>query len=51
MAHIGKHAVVVGAGMGGLLAGSRLADHFDDVTILSDGQSADRHAMTNRRGQ
>jgi len=34
MAHVGKHAVVVGAGMGGLLAARALADHFDEVTIL-----------------
>jgi 2-polyprenyl-6-methoxyphenol hydroxylase-like FAD-dependent oxidoreductase len=34
MAHVGKHAIVVGAGMGGLLAARALADHFDEVTIL-----------------
>ncbi len=30
----GRHAVVVGAGMGGLLAGRVLARHFERVTIL-----------------
>ncbi|MBR0797989.1 FAD-dependent monooxygenase [Bradyrhizobium jicamae] len=34
MAHLGKHAIVVGAGMGGLLAARALADHFDEVTVL-----------------
>jgi flavin-dependent dehydrogenase len=34
MAHIGKQAVVGGAGMSGLLAARALADHFDEVTIL-----------------
>ena len=34
MAHVGKHAIVVGAGMGGLLAARALADHFDEVTVL-----------------
>ena len=34
MAHVGKHAIVVGAGMGGLLAARALADHFDKVTVL-----------------
>lgn len=31
---IGKRAVVVGAGMGGLAAARVLADHFDRVTVL-----------------
>ena len=34
MAHVVKHAIVVGAGMGGLLAARALADHFDEVTVL-----------------
>ena len=34
MAHVGKHAIVVGAGMGGLLAARALADQFDEVTVL-----------------
>ena len=29
-----RHAAVVGAGIGGLLAGRVLAGHFDRVTIL-----------------
>jgi 2-polyprenyl-6-methoxyphenol hydroxylase-like FAD-dependent oxidoreductase len=31
---IGQHAVVVGAGIGGLTAAKALSDHFDKVTIL-----------------
>ena len=31
---IGKHAVVIGAGMGGLTAAAAAAAHFDRVTIL-----------------
>ncbi|HMH99844.1 MAG TPA: FAD-dependent oxidoreductase, partial [Bradyrhizobium sp.] len=31
---IGKQAVVIGAGMGGLTAAGALADHFDQVVVL-----------------
>jgi 2-polyprenyl-6-methoxyphenol hydroxylase-like FAD-dependent oxidoreductase len=31
---IGKQAVVIGAGMGGLTAAGALADHFDKVVVL-----------------
>jgi 2-polyprenyl-6-methoxyphenol hydroxylase-like FAD-dependent oxidoreductase len=31
---IGKQAVVIGAGMGGLTAAGALADHFDNVVVL-----------------
>jgi 2-polyprenyl-6-methoxyphenol hydroxylase-like FAD-dependent oxidoreductase len=31
---IGKQAVVIGAGMGGLTAAGALADHFDNVAVL-----------------
>ncbi|CRZ14227.1 FAD-dependent oxidoreductase [Mycolicibacterium neworleansense] len=34
MATIGKHAVVLGASMGGLLAGRVLAEFFDTVTLV-----------------
>ncbi|MEU6558496.1 FAD-dependent oxidoreductase [Nocardia nova] len=34
MARIGEHAVVLGAGMSGLLAARVLRDHFDRVTVL-----------------
>ena len=34
MAHVGRHAIVIGAGMGGLLAARALADYFDEVTIF-----------------
>ncbi len=47
MARIGEHAVVVGAGMGGLLAARVLSDHYDRVTVverdaLPDGPQARR---------
>lgn len=32
--HIGRQAVVVGAGMGGLAAARALADHFEQVVVL-----------------
>src|SRR5207248_4448965 len=31
---IGRHAVVIGAGIGGLTAARALADHFEHVTVL-----------------
>jgi len=34
MAHLGKHAIVIGASMGGLLAGRALADSYDEVTLV-----------------
>jgi 2-polyprenyl-6-methoxyphenol hydroxylase-like FAD-dependent oxidoreductase len=34
MTHLGKHAIVIGASMGGLLAARALADYYDKVTIL-----------------
>jgi 2-polyprenyl-6-methoxyphenol hydroxylase-like FAD-dependent oxidoreductase len=34
MAQLGRHAIVVGASMGGLLAARALADHYAEVTIL-----------------
>ncbi len=34
MAHVGKHAIVIGAGMGGLLAARALSDYFDEVTVF-----------------
>jgi 2-polyprenyl-6-methoxyphenol hydroxylase-like FAD-dependent oxidoreductase len=34
MAHLGRHAIVIGASMGGLLAARALADHYDEVTVL-----------------
>ena len=39
---IGKHAIVVGAGMGGLAAAKALSAHFDHVTVLErDSLSSD----------
>jgi pimeloyl-ACP methyl ester carboxylesterase len=34
MAHLGRHAIVIGASMGGLLAGRALADYYDEVNLL-----------------
>jgi 2-polyprenyl-6-methoxyphenol hydroxylase-like FAD-dependent oxidoreductase len=34
MAHLGRHAIVIGASMGGLLAGRALADHYEEVTLI-----------------
>jgi 2-polyprenyl-6-methoxyphenol hydroxylase-like FAD-dependent oxidoreductase len=34
LAHLGKHAIVIGASMGGLLAARALADYYDEVTVL-----------------
>jgi 2-polyprenyl-6-methoxyphenol hydroxylase-like FAD-dependent oxidoreductase len=34
MAHLGEHAAVIGASMGGLLAARALADHYNKVTII-----------------
>jgi 2-polyprenyl-6-methoxyphenol hydroxylase-like FAD-dependent oxidoreductase len=34
MAHLGEHAIVIGASMGGLLAARALADHYAEVTVL-----------------
>ena len=33
-----KHAVVIGASMGGLLAARALSDHFESVTIIDRDQ-------------
>ena len=34
MAHLGRHAIVIGASIGGLLAGRALADYYDEVTLI-----------------
>ena len=34
MKHVGQHAVVIGASMGGLLAARALADSFEEVTVI-----------------
>ncbi len=34
MAHLGRHAIVIGASMSGLLAGRALVDYYDEVTLL-----------------
>lgn len=45
---IGEHAVVLGAGMGGLLAARVLTDAFDRVTVIERDQLPE--AADNRRG-
>jgi 2-polyprenyl-6-methoxyphenol hydroxylase-like FAD-dependent oxidoreductase len=34
MAHLGNHAIVIGASIGGLLAARALADYYDEVTVF-----------------
>jgi 2-polyprenyl-6-methoxyphenol hydroxylase-like FAD-dependent oxidoreductase len=34
MAHLGRHAIVIGASVGGLLAGRALVDYYDEVTLV-----------------
>ncbi|WKG00913.1 NAD(P)/FAD-dependent oxidoreductase [Mycolicibacterium sp. HK-90] len=48
MATIGEHAVVLGASMGGLLAGRVLSDYFDNVTLVERDVLPDSPAQ--RRG-
>ncbi|OBB29236.1 2-polyprenyl-6-methoxyphenol hydroxylase-like oxidoreductase [Mycolicibacterium peregrinum] len=48
MTTIGKHAVVLGASMGGLLAARALADYFDTVTLVERDVLPDGPAQ--RRG-
>ena len=42
MATLGKRAVVIGAGMGGLAAAGALVGHFDDVVVLERDSLPDR---------
>ena len=48
MTHIGEHAVVLGASMGGLLAARVLADHCRSVTVVERDELATE--PLNRRG-
>jgi 2-polyprenyl-6-methoxyphenol hydroxylase-like FAD-dependent oxidoreductase len=43
MAHLGRHAVVIGASMGGLLAARALTDHYETVTVFDRDTLADEH--------
>jgi 2-polyprenyl-6-methoxyphenol hydroxylase-like FAD-dependent oxidoreductase len=43
MAHLGRHAVVIGASMGGLLAARALADHYAEVTVLERDTLSETH--------
>jgi 2-polyprenyl-6-methoxyphenol hydroxylase-like FAD-dependent oxidoreductase len=42
MDRVGKRAVVIGAGMGGLAAAGALRDHFDEVVVLERDSLPDR---------
>jgi len=43
MAHLGRHAIVIGASMGGLLAARALADHYEEVTVLERDALPETH--------
>src|SRR5246127_5985529 len=43
MAHLGKHAVVIGASMGGLLAARALVDYYEEVTVLERDTLPETH--------
>ena len=46
---LGRRAVVVGAGLGGLSAARVLADYFDEVIILDRDELPDERRPTPRR--
>jgi alpha-beta hydrolase superfamily lysophospholipase len=46
MTHLGRHATVIGASMGGLLSARALADHYEEVTGVRIGGPADGILMT-----
>jgi 2-polyprenyl-6-methoxyphenol hydroxylase-like FAD-dependent oxidoreductase len=41
MTGIGKHAIVIGASMGGLLAARALTEHYDVVTLVERDELPD----------
>jgi 2-polyprenyl-6-methoxyphenol hydroxylase-like FAD-dependent oxidoreductase len=43
MAYLGKHAIVIGASMGGLLAARALADHFEEVILVERDTLPETH--------
>ena len=43
MAYLSKHAIVIGASMGGLLAARALADHYEEVTLLERDTLPETH--------
>ena len=43
MAHLGRHAIVIGASMRGLLAARALADHYKEVTVLERDALPEAH--------
>ena len=43
MAHLGRHTIVIGASIGGLLAARALADHYDEVTVLERDTLPEAH--------
>jgi 2-polyprenyl-6-methoxyphenol hydroxylase-like FAD-dependent oxidoreductase len=47
MVDLGRHAIVIGASMGVLLAARALADHYENVTVLErDALPEARRAKT-----
>src|SRR5260370_602168 len=44
---IGEHAIVIGAGVGGLLFARGLAGYFEDVTVVERDSLADNHEPRN----
>ena len=46
---LGRRAVVIGAGLGGLSAARVLADYFDEVIILDRDELPDERRPTPRR--
>ena len=43
MAYLGRHAIVIGASMGGLLAARALADQYEEVTVLERDELPEAH--------
>jgi len=43
MAYLGRHAIVIGASMGGPLAARALADHYEEVTVLERDELPEAH--------
>ncbi len=41
MTHLGKHAIVIGASMGGLFAARALSDHYAQVTLIERDELVD----------
>lgn len=56
MVDLGRHAIVIGASMGALLAARALADHYENVTVLErdalpEARAAQRRATRTPRAR